>query len=182
MMASWPPELGGGTSGFSLTFLGYVAACLATLWASLRDRPGNATQWLSIFTLLGLLSINKYFDLQTHFADFMRDEAHVAGWYDNRRVIQHILFIATVALFLLIMFWIAPLIRRRGYALSIALLGGFFLTLFVSVRAASLHSVDIFLGSPFLSMSMNDFIERAGIAITGMAALTVRRCLYPDSN
>ncbi|MFT4056644.1 MAG: hypothetical protein QM681_19225 [Novosphingobium sp.] len=181
MIAGLPPEIVGPASGFSLTFAGYLVACLATLRASVRDRPANAGTWLAIFTLLGLLSINKYFDLQTHFADFMRDEAQISGWYDNRRVFQHIFFIAAVALFLLITFWIAPLMKRRGYALSIAICGAFFLTLYISVRAASLHSVDIFLGSPFLAMSMNDFLERAGIAIIGVAALTVPRSEPSDN-
>lgn len=168
------------SSGASLTLVAYIATCLATLRAASRDGPSNSGIWLCIFTLFGLLTINKYFDLQTRFADFMRYEAEIYGWYGNRRLFQHILFISSVALFLLTTFWIIPLIKRRGYALSIAIFSSFFLTLYICIRATSLHGIDSFLGSQFLTIRINDFLERFGIVVTGIAALTMRRPMHAD--
>lgn len=179
MIADWSPEFGAPTSGGSLTIAIYLVACLASLYAVLRDKPQNAAAWLGIFIQVGLLTINKYFDVQTWFADIMREEAHISGWYGSRRVFQHIFFISCVVMFLLITFWIIPLINRRGYALSIAMLSTFFLTIFVCVRAVSLHSIDSFLGSPVMGVSMNDVFERCGIAVTAISALVVRRSAFP---
>lgn len=174
MIAGWSPGVGDPTPIGWLTVVAYLAALAAALRAARRDVPANAGLWIGIAVFLGALAINKQFDLQTLLTAFAREKAHVEGWYESRRIVQQLFILGLAAGFGVLISWLFHLTRTRGRAVRTAIFGIALLSLFVCVRAASFHYMDSFLALSFLAMTANHFIELAGIAITGIAALTVR--------
>jgi hypothetical protein len=162
------------SSGERQTLSSSVAACLlAFLLAFLGFRrrllglPARArlrTLWLGLAVILLLLGINKQLDLQTALTEIGRILARRQGWYDNRRRVQAV-FIACVALFGLATFR-AVLLLARGELRSLraVLAGTLFLICFVTIRAASFHHIDMFLGTNLVGFRMNWIIELGGIA------------------
>jgi hypothetical protein len=151
--------LSSSVAAFLLAFLGFRRRLLA-----LPARARMRTLWLGLAVILLLLGINKQLDLQTALTEIGRILARRQGWYDNRRRVQAV-FIACVALFGLATFR-AVLLLARGELRSLraVLAGTLFLICFVTIRAASFHHIDMFLGTNLVGFRMNWIIELGGIA------------------
>lgn len=176
----WSPGLGDNTWVGWLTVVVYLVAGLAAARAA-RAVPDSAVGarrerlfwWIAAVTLLAL-AVNKQADLQTLLTMIARCHAQLSGWYNDRRIVQ-VAFIEVIAgagvLSLAVLALILRGILGRVWP---ALLGLGFVCVFVVVRAASFHHVDIFLGSSIGGIKMNWLLELPGPTLVALVALRRR--------
>ena len=125
----------------------------------------NIARRLQLIALLVMLAlgINKQLDLQTWLTEVGRDLALQYGWYRHRRVVQAVFIAAMVVGGLGVGLWLARRLRDLdGYARRAAY-GLVVLGVFVLVRAASFHHVDMLLGFSWNRIAVNVLLELGGI-------------------
>lgn len=176
----WRPGIGDASPLGWLTVAAYLAGSGLCWAASRRARrtartvarlapveAGNqralAAFWLAGCGLLFLLGVNKQLDLQSLFTQLTRDLALAQGWYAERRRYQ-VAFVAGLAgagaLAGALAAW---RLRRILGRVAGPLLGATVLCVFVVVRAASFHHVDLALhGGP---VPLNATLELGGILV-----------------
>ena len=156
----------------------------ATLIALRADPRGQSSKrqllptfWFVLCGMMVFLGFNKQLDLQTCFTQVGRDLARSEGWYQERRVVQ-LLFV--VFMLLLGMATVAAswwYIHSAWRRYRIAFLGIIYLVVFVIIRAASFHHVDIFLKSSFAGLAFNHILEVSGIVFIAYSAWSATRQL-----
>ncbi len=174
----WRPGIGDPTAIGWITVLAYVAAAILCAMCYAREPEYNRHKrfWLFVTVLMVLLGINKQLDLQTWFTQTGRDMAFSEGWYGNRRVVQAS-FISALAIFgFVTQVWLYRSLRDLGSEVRWAAVGLIFLMVFVVVRAASFHHVDILLFADIGGFRLNWILELTGIScIAAAAAMRLKR-------
>lgn len=159
------------------TVVAYLAAA-ALCAAAAPSTPNDARMpdqerrwWLALSTILLLLGINKQLDLQSLLTEVARAAAKTEGWYGERRQVQFA-FVEIIAItgigVMSSLFWS---MRRGTPSLKLGLLGLTATSVFVVVRAASFHHVDLWLGQSILGARWNWIIELSGIATIAAGAV-----------
>jgi hypothetical protein len=153
----------------------YLVAAGLCLWRC-RGTAGRE-RWFWLFAGLALLvlGLNKELDLQTQLTALGRQMARDGGWYGQRRAFQRAVVIGGGGLALAAFAGIAWLVRGLGSAVLVTLSGLALLGLFVIVRAASFHHVDLALRASVFGLKLHTVLELAGIAIVILGALLPRR-------
>lgn len=189
----WHPSIGDPTPLGWLTVVAYFAAAVAAFRASARSNASAreslrgstaykdarivAHFWAGVALCMLLLGVNKQLDLQTFFTETMRDLARTQGWYADRRRYQ-IAFIAAIAvsggLGLSFLLYALRRVMRQVLAGAIGLL---LITVFVLVRAASFHHVDMLLG--FGTIRLNWVLELSGISVVLFSAQRAKQYFAP---
>jgi hypothetical protein len=168
----WTPGIGDPTAMGWVTVLAYAGAAVLCALCARADR-GDASRtrfWWVLAALLALLAINKQLDLQSWLTQFAKDLAFSQGWYERRRVVQ-VAFIGVIALVGLAgQFWLYRLFRRHGREVRWAVLGLVFLSVFVVMRAASFHHVDLLLRAELAGVRINWLLELGGLGCIAAAA------------
>jgi hypothetical protein len=181
----WHPGIGDPTIMGWVTVVAYLVAAFFCQRAFVTSRYGadklraiNASEaqnqrqlawfWLGACALMALLGLNKQLDLQTLFTEVGRDLAHSQGWYEQRRKYQALFIIAIGIVGTAAAFGAAYLLRRVARRIVLALGGLSALVVFIVVRAASFHHVDILLRSG--PIRLNWLLELGGIALVAFAA------------
>lgn len=195
MIFGWTPGIGDPTVYGWIT----VAAYFATAWLCFangrvsRAPPGSGGRtilrwrarrrfWLALAVVLAVLGINKQLDIQTLFTDIGRTIAKSDGWYRERRGIQRE-FIGAVAIGGLIAVGAAMvLVRRAGGWALMATAGTVLIVLFVVIRAASFHHIDMILRGGWAGFRVNHALELGGIAIIAAAATGFARAARAERN
>jgi hypothetical protein len=126
--------------------------------------------WAGLSLMLLLLGINKQLDLQSLLTEIGRIAARDEGWYEGRHTVQ----VAFIILLLLLGAWAlrALWLFARGHLREtrLALLGALGLVLFVAIRAASFHHVDLIIGTEVAGVDLNAWLENGAIACIGFGA------------
>lgn len=157
--------------GYFTTLWYFVAASLC-FRSSAIDRSSRRI-WLALGVMLLLLCINKQLDIQTGFTEIGRRLAHSEGWYDARRSVQfYFVEILGLAGFLLSILLIRAA-RLKSASVRIAMVGAVALVVFVVIRAASFHHVDVFLRQGQAGLTWNSVLEVSGITTIMLGALIV---------
>lgn len=177
---SWSPGIGDPTPMGWLTVVLYLVAAYAgwRIARRLRDAEADARSesvvWTVIAVLFLALGINKQLDLQSALTEIGRVLAMAQGWYGQRQLVQ-IAFVAVVGLVCLIASLVLLILLRRAPAPAwLALFGTVAVLMFVTVRAASFHRIDSFIGETVLGLNWNWVLEIGGILIVLIAALLRR--------
>lgn len=178
----WRPGIGDPTVMGWVTVVAYLLASTGCALAAWREPMADGTRrprsrpsrfWMALAVLLLALGINKQLDLQSLITQIGRDVIRAWGLYSSRRELQ-IGFILVVGLVcagtLGWFFWAARTTMGRRW---LAVLGMLFILGFVVIRAASFHSVDVFIGSRLGGAKWNWILELGGIAIVAAAAARV---------
>lgn len=182
-MQRWYPGIGDPTVYGWFTVLAYFAAAMLAFAAIGARAPQqdprragrDARFWRGMTVLLVLLGINKQIDLQSLFTQIGRDLAASQGWYADRRIYQHA-FIAGLALCGASVIAAASFaFRRAGGWILLAMVGAVALMLFIIVRAASFHHIDMALHEGWGGFRINHALELGGIAVVAGAAWGFRR-------
>lgn len=145
-----------------------AARAAARTWLN-RERSLQCF-WRAVAIVMVLLGVNELLDLQTLLTACGRDHAKAAGWYEQRRTVQYV-FVITFAAASIVgsvaLLWVT---RRAPVSARVAALGLLLILVFVLIRAASFHHIDVFLGSkgPVSSWAMS--LEIAGILVVALAA------------
>jgi hypothetical protein len=174
----WSPGIGDPTFAGWLTvfcYFGCAYLCRRALKKA-RSLGPNAHRLQQAWGVLGIamvaLGINKQLDLQSFFTVIARQNAFDNGWYDQRRVLQTWLIKIIVVVGAVGGGSLAWYMRKHLKHFGLAGAGAVFLGVFIVIRAASFHHVDIFIHSDALGMKMNNVLELSGI---GCVALNARR-------
>jgi hypothetical protein len=154
---------------------GYLVGALLCGWQATRSKAGaERLFWILASIAMLALGLNKQLDLQTQLTAIGRQWARDGGWYYQRREFQAA-FIVTGALVgtlgLLGLFW---LIRGLRLGVWVTLIGLAMLALFIMVRAASFHHIDIFMRRPVIGLKLHTVLELAGILVVIIGAALPR--------
>ena len=170
IFAHWSPFGDKTPIGWTITVAYFVATGL-NYAAYRREQKLQASGeagvyakfWLWLTWGMLLLGINKQLDLQKLVTRFGRDLAYLLHVYARRRPLQ-VAFIGLVTLCgLAVVGATAAKMKGLRPRYFIALVGIGFLAVFVIVRAASFHHVDVLLGMRFHNIYVNTFLELGGI-------------------
>ena len=179
----WSPGLGDNPWVGWLTVAVYLvaglaagAAARAVSGAEAGDRRERLFWWITAVTLLALAA-NKQLDLQSLLTMIARCHAQLSGWYNDRRIVQEVFIILIAVAGVLSLALMALILRGILGRVWPALLGLGFVCVFVVVRAASFHHVDIFLGSAIGGIKMNWLLELPGPTLVALVALYRRRAV-----
>ena len=157
-----------------MTVAAYLIAAFLSARAAARASPGcwagERIFWRITAVLLILLGTNELLDLQTILTSIGRAHAKANGWYGEHRTIQYAFVLAlgvTTVFAGIVMLWLT---RRMHAAIRLAIVGLFFIGLFVFLRTASFHHLDELLGRGAPDFNWGSLQEMAGILIVTAAA------------
>ena len=125
----------------------------------------NSYFWLGLTIVLIFLGFNKQLDLQTNFTEWLRATSKMHGWYEQRRGVQF-LFVLLMGLaipMMLISLRVFLFNSWRRYKLT--WIGIVVLLVFVSVRVASFHHVDLFFYKTIGSLRYYQALEMLAIGL-----------------
>jgi hypothetical protein len=162
-----------------LATAGYFAAGGLCAWRWRTAQGRERRFWLLAALALLALGLNKELDLQTELTAFGRQLARNGGWYANRRAFQALFVLAGGAAGLALLAGLAWLVRGLRAGVQVTLAGLGVLALFVMVRAASFHHLDVLMGRRVLGLKLHIVLELAGIAMVIIGALLPRRSVTP---
>ncbi len=174
----WHPSIGDPSfMGWFTVFAYFTAALLCGICAFQtrhvpyrRSKRENTLWWFFTIALL-FLGINKQLDLQSCFTEIGRIIARSQNWYEHRRVIQF-RFIVIFSITCVIMLTVFVMSMRKIWQKYwLELFGLIFIVIFVIIRAASFHHVDVFLKFRLAGLKMNWVLELSGIGCMVAAAL-----------
>ena len=126
------------------------------------------------------LGVNKQLDLQSLLTMIARCHAQLSGWYDVRRIVQEAFIYLIAAAGVVTLGLMALVLRGILGRIWPALLGLGFVCLFVVVRAASFHHVDVLLGSFAGGIKLNWLLELPGPILVALVALRRRSAVTSD--
>lgn len=174
---SWRPGIGDPTFVAWVTVFAYaLAAWLA--WQEWGHRKRGSREehlWLWVAVLMGLLCLNKQFDLQTLITEVGREISRSGGWYQQRRLIQLAFVCVVIAGATVFGIWFSrrySVFFRTHRYLGLGLL---FLLTFIVVRAVSFHHIDEFLHTDLLGFRANWVLELGAISLIIFAAMRKRK-------
>ena len=171
----WSPGIGDPTfAGWFTVLLYLVAAMSASTTAKDAGFPERKLWRVISIGFIGL-GINKQLDLQTAFTELGRVVASTQGWYEQRRIVQFWFIVAVAAICLLMALVLLVLARRAPKPTRLAVVGVVIVLGFVTIRAASFHHFDQFIGSRVLGLKWNWVLEMGGISIVLIASEWRRR-------
>jgi hypothetical protein len=183
--AQWNPGLGDNHLMGWVTVGVYLGAATASAMAArqlagcYRVQRRERRFWALTALVLLLLAVNKQLDLQSLLTMVARCHAALAGWYDARRVVQEA-FIYIVAVGGAVGLGLLTLLLRDILGrVWLALVGLVFVCVFVVIRAASFHHVDMLLGATTAGMKLNWLLELPGPIL--VAAVALRHLRAPVS-
>ena len=173
----WSPGLGDDHWVGWLTVAVYLVASLAAARAAFALSGVDAATrrervfWGISAGIMLLFAVNKQLDLQSLLTMVARCHAQLSGWYDMRRTVQEAFIFMVGAGGLMALGLLALLLRGILGRVWPALVGLGFVGVFVVVRAASFHHVDILLGSQVLGIKLNWALELPGPVLVVLVAL-----------
>ncbi|RUL87325.1 hypothetical protein [Tautonia sociabilis] len=175
---TWRPGIGDPTVlgwATAASYLAVAVACARIAWRP-AGRPGSAGPrsaafWGMLALGMLLLGINKQLDLQSLVTDLGRRLAREQGWYDVRHEVQRLFILGVTGAGLGLLAAVGVVFRSEARRRPMALLGMGFLVVFVVIRAASFHRVDLLLGRGWMGVRVNYLLELGGIACVGLSAL-----------
>jgi hypothetical protein len=179
LIGNWSPGIGDPTIGGWLTVCLYAATAVA-IWLVLRRvdftrKESEQWVWRGLLLALVALGINKQLDLQSALTELGRIAAQRQGWYDHRGQVQEAFIAGTGILGMTLLAALVVLAWGSQGATMTALAGGFALLVFVMVRAASFHHVDLLLNRDFSGLKYNWIVEMGALAWILASALRRRR-------
>jgi hypothetical protein len=169
----WRPGIGDPTLMGWVTTAGYAVAGMLCLWAAWKaafaSSPAEPSRggvfWGAVGLIMLLLAICKQLDVQLWFYLTGRALARSHHLYEQRRLFQVsliiVLGIGAIAGFASLL-W---LVRRAWRRYTPALVGLLFTLSFVTIRAISLHQVDVLLGRRLAGMRVEWLLEGGGILL-----------------
>jgi hypothetical protein len=164
-------SLGAPATGAALLHALAAAACLA---ASRRESGCVVDRrlWQAATLMLALLSVNCLVHADRAAVLALRDLAHAAGWYAQRRPLQWtmlgmLLVIAGFALPALVRFTR----HRVSAALSPAIAGLCLLATLLALRLVSLHHTDSVLDARLAGLSLGRWLEALAVGLVVVPAL-----------
>lgn len=159
-----------GTSAWVIVAV-YVIALLLAVRAARGGTARDRKFWLIAALVLLVLGLNKQLDLQTDLTAFGRGLARQEGWYRDRRTVQLLMMAIGGGIALAAGAWLLRLTKGAHGSVRLGLVGLLVLGMFVMLRAASFHHVDVALGARVGGTKLHILLELGGIVIVAVGAL-----------
>lgn len=180
----WSPGLGDNNLMGWLTVAVYLVAGITALRAAGamgEDMRAERERmfWRIAGTIMLFLAVNKQLDLQSLVTMIGRCHSQLAGWYNDRRSVQKLFIVGVAAGGLAGLGLLALLLRGILDRVGLALIGLGFVCLFVVIRAASFHHVDLLISSRVMGVKMNWVLELPGPLLVILVAVRRRRSPLP---
>lgn len=173
----WRPGIGDPTFiGWFTVFAYALAAWLA--WQEWRQRTRGTRDeqiWLGVAVLMGMLCLNKQFDIQTLFTEVGRELSRMEGWYPQRRTLQMLFVVTVIAGATGFGLWFSRRYQQFFRTHRPLGLGLLFLLTFIVVRAVSFHHIDEFLHTDLHGFRANWILELGAISFIVFSALRNRK-------
>ncbi|RYE51796.1 MAG: isopropylmalate isomerase [Hyphomicrobiales bacterium] len=172
----WSPGLGDNNFMGWMTVVVYLVAGIASLRAA-RAMPDDRLSrrerlfWIISGAVMLSLSVNKQLDLQSLVTMVGRCHSQLSGWYNDRRAVQKLFILGVAAGGVLGLGLLALLLRGILDRVWLALLGLGFVCVFVVIRAASFHHVDILISSRVMGFKINWLLEMPGPLLVILVAM-----------
>jgi hypothetical protein len=153
-----------------------VAAYVVALLLAVRAARGGGTArerkfwWIAALVLLAL-GFNKQLDLQTDLTAIGRGMARQEGWYGDRRMVQLLMMAIGGCIARAVGAWLLRLTKCAHASVRLGLAGLLALGVFVTLRAASFHHVDVALGTRVGGTKLHILLELGGIVVVAAGAL-----------
>lgn len=179
--AQWSPGLGDNHLMGWVTVVVYLGAAVASGLAARRlagpDPLARRERrfWVITAAVMLLLAINKQLDLQSLLTMVARCHAQLSGWYDVRRVVQEVFIYMVAAGGVIALGLLALLLRGILGRVWLGLVGLGFVCIFVVIRAASFHHVDVLLGGSAAGIKLNWLLELPGPILVSVVAMQRRK-------
>lgn len=164
----------------------YLVTAIASAMAARRGgAPSAQTRtreqmfWWFSAVVMGFLAMNKQLDLQSLLTSVARCVAVDQGWYEERRAVQRWFVLGVLsggAATILALGW---LLRHTFARTGLALVGLGFVSLFVVIRAASIHRMDSLIEGQILGLRVNWLLELPGPFVVLVAASSAIRHRNP---
>ncbi len=180
MIDGWTPGIGDPTPIGWITVLTYSLAALVCFRAASSVKSTGMPLrnphrlWLGLGIAMVVMGINKQLDLQSLLTAIGRDLAHRQGWYEARRGVQEAFIAIIVMTGTGLLGFTAIYLCKESWQLKLAGTGLAFLVIFIVVRAASFHHMDVLLRTAFVGMRLNALMELGGIAAIAAGAIGYR--------
>ncbi|MES2547484.1 MAG: esterase-like activity of phytase family protein [Pseudomonadota bacterium] len=152
--------------GWATVLLYFVAAFRTGYKAKLTIKNKESCYfWLGLTAFLVFLGLNKQLDLQSNLTEWLRRSAKAHGWYEQRRGYQ-LLFISIMGLAIPILLISLRLFLYHSWQrYKLTWVGIVLLLIFVVIRAASFHHVDIVFYQTIGSIRYYQLLEMLAIGI-----------------
>lgn len=180
VFAQWTPGIGDPTyMGWATVALYFAASWLS--WRRRRSLPRHGvfarerSFWGGLAVVLTFFGLNKQLDFQSAMTAAGRCVALEFDWYASRHSAQIALILALIVFFAAAGSALLWYLRKEAGRLVIPLVGAVCLFLFVLVRAASFHHVDIFISTTIIGVRMNWLIEAGSLAVIIFGAIRPER-------
>jgi hypothetical protein len=155
------------------SFYGWMTV-LAYFLASLRAgykaklawiKKEHVIFWVGLTLMMIALGLNKQLDLQSNFTEILRDMAKAHGWYEQRRMAQ-MLFVAAMGICVPVILIVLRLTLVQSWRrFKVIWVGMILLLVFIVIRAASFHHVDLFFYQSVGSLRYYQALEMLAIAV-----------------
>lgn len=158
---------------FWIVAVAYFAVAAAASYASgAAPNHRERTFWTIVAIALVAFGLAKQVRIQGELTNWIRIQARAYHLYDYRQVAQYpfLLIVLAAGLFGMLRFWNSWGRRRRP--VWVAGLGLLLLTIFLLVRAPSLHAVDPFMYKSMLGLRSGWWIELSFLLVIGGAAVS----------
>jgi len=176
----WHPGIGDPSLAGWVTVAAYgLAMVLCFLNARRLPRCPERRFWLLMAVVMAVLGINKQLDLQSWFTEIGRDRALADGWYENRRFVQGIFVFWLAMGGIFVKVWLGVRLKNLSRYARMAGAGLLLLMVFVVMRAASFHHIDVLLGLSFGNVRINVVMELSALGI--IVWFGVRHLLATDA-
>ena len=177
----WHAGMGDPTLLGWITTIAYLLAIICSFRKAriIKAQGGTTRPWLLLAVLLFLLGINKQLDLQSWFTQVARDSAYANGWYEHRRVVQ-VAFIGALGFGMLMVLLSLRLFLANSWRYyKLVCVGIILLCLFVLIRAASFHHVDILIYYSILGIKINVILELSAIFLIIIGCIYHKKYIEP---
>ena len=128
--------------------------------------------WLMIAATLLLLASAKWLRAQEALTDAARSLLFSRGWYAEHREVQMAAAALIAASAALLSFLLWRWLRDAASSLRIACLALDLLLVFIGIRAASIHDIDLWVTAPLAGMRKGWWAELAALVVIAGSALT----------
>jgi uncharacterized MnhB-related membrane protein len=126
--------------------------------------PRERIFWALAAATMLAMGVNKQLDIQTTLTDIGRTWAREGGWYEQRRAVQEVFVLMVTISMAAVSAALVWLVRGLQAAVLTALAGLCLLGLFILIRAASFHHIDIAMRIGILGLKLHTVLELMGIA------------------
>ncbi len=152
--------------GWATVLLYFVSAIRTGFKAKLNYyNKENCYFWLSLTVLLIFLGLNKQLDLQSNLTDWLRTSAKRHGWYEQRRAYQSLFLTITGLAIPILLLSLRVFLYHSWQRYKLTWVGIVLLLIFITVRAASFHHVDIIFYQTIGSLRYYQALELLAISL-----------------